>query len=84
MNDKKFSGKTALITGGSRAIGRAIALGPASQRVAVVIGYLKNDARAREVVKTIVDAGGKAASVQADLSRPSEITRLCDETEQTV
>jgi 3-oxoacyl-[acyl-carrier protein] reductase len=77
-------GKNALITGGSRGIGRAIALGLASHGVAVVIGYLKNDAPAREVVKAIADAGGKAAAVQADLSRPTEVTRLFNEAERTV
>jgi 3-oxoacyl-[acyl-carrier protein] reductase len=77
-------GKAALITGGSRGIGRAIALGLASHGASVVIGYLKNDAQAREVVKTITDAGARAAAVQADLSRPAEVTRLFDEAEQTV
>lgn len=77
-------GKNALITGGSRGIGRAIALRLASHGAAVVIGYLKNDAPAREVVKAIADAGAKAAAVQADLSRPAEVTRLFDEAERTV
>ena len=76
-------GKTALITGGSRGIGRAVAIGLASQGAAVVIGFLKNSARAGEVVKTITDAGGKAAAVQADMSRPAEVVRLFDEAEQT-
>ncbi len=77
-------GKTALITGGSRGIGRAIALRLASHGGAVVIGYLKNEDRAREVVKTIADTGGKAAAVRADLSRPAEVTRLFDEAERAV
>jgi 3-oxoacyl-[acyl-carrier protein] reductase len=77
-------GKAALVTGGSRGIGQAIALGLASHGASVVIAYLKNEARAREVVKTIADAGGKAAVVQADLSRPSEVARLFDEAERTV
>ena len=77
-------GKTALVTGGSRGIGRAIALGLASYGAAVVIGYVKNEAQAREVVKTIADAGGKSAAVQADLSRPTEAIRLFDEAERTV
>jgi 3-oxoacyl-[acyl-carrier protein] reductase len=77
-------GKAALITGGSRGIGRAIALGLASHGAAIVIGYLRNDAQAREVVKTITDAGGNAAAVQANLSRPAEVTRLFDEAEQRV
>ena len=77
-------GRAALITGGSRGIGRAIALGMASHGAAVVIGYLKNEARAREVMKTVTDTGGRAAAVQADLSRPNEVTRLFDEAEQAV
>src|SRR6266576_7329166 len=83
-NSHSLRGKTALVTGGSRGIGRAIALGLASHGAAVVIGYLRNDARAREVVKTITDTGGKAAAVRADLSRPTECTRLFDEAEQAV
>jgi len=76
-------GKTALVTGGSRGIGRAIALGLASHGASVVIGYLNNEARAREVVKTISDAGGKAEAIQADLSRPAEVTRLFEEADRT-
>jgi 3-oxoacyl-[acyl-carrier protein] reductase len=77
-------GKTALVTGGSRGIGRAIALGLVSHGAAVVIGYLGNEARAREVVKIIADAGGEAVALQADLSRPTEVIRLFDEAEKAV
>jgi 3-oxoacyl-[acyl-carrier protein] reductase len=76
--------KTALVTGGSRGIGRAIAIGLASQGASVVIGYLQNDARAREVVKAISDAGGRAGAIQADLARTTEVTRWFDEAERTV
>jgi 3-oxoacyl-[acyl-carrier protein] reductase len=76
--------KAALITGGSRGIGREVALGLASHGASVVIGYLSNEARASEVVRTISDAGGKASAVRADLSRPAEVTRLFDEAEQVV
>lgn len=79
---QRLSGKTALITGGSRGIGRAVALVLASHGANVVLGYVRNEARAREVVDSIAAAGGKAVAVQADLSRPSEVTRLFDETER--
>ena len=80
---QSLQGKTALVTGGSRGIGRAIALGLASCGAAVAIGYVKNEARASEVVKTMTGAGGKAAAIRADLSQPAEVARLFDEAEKT-
>ena len=80
----QLQGRTGLITGGSRGIGRAIAIGLASHGAAVVIGYLKNDDRARDVVRIIADAGRKASAVQADVSRPTEVTRMFDEAERAV
>jgi 3-oxoacyl-[acyl-carrier protein] reductase len=82
--EQALRGKSALVTGGSRGIGRAIALGLASQGAAVVIGYLKNDARAGDVVKTISEMKGKASAIQADLSRPSEVIRLFEAAEKAV
>lgn len=80
----QLQGKTALITGGSRGIGRAIAIGLAAEGASVVIAYLNNEARAGEVVMTITSAGGKAAAIRADLSRSTEILRLFDEAEQAI
>jgi 3-oxoacyl-[acyl-carrier protein] reductase len=79
---QRLSGKTALITGGSRGIGCAVALVLASHGANVVLGYVRKEARAREVVDSIAAAGGKAVAVQADLSRPTEVTRLFEETER--
>jgi 3-oxoacyl-[acyl-carrier protein] reductase len=56
----------------------------AASGAAVVIGYVRNEIRAREVVASVADAGGKAAAVQADLSHPSEVARLFDEAERAV
>jgi 3-oxoacyl-[acyl-carrier protein] reductase len=80
----QLKGRSALVTGGSRGIGRAIALGLAGQGARVVVGYLKNASRADEVVATITDAGGTASAIQADLSRPAEVGRLFDEAEQAI
>jgi 3-oxoacyl-[acyl-carrier protein] reductase len=60
--------KVALITGGSRGIGRAIALEFAARGAAVVVNYNKSPEAAEEVVKQIQSAGGKAAAHQADVS----------------
>jgi len=60
--------KVALITGGSRGIGRAIALEFAARGAAVVVNYNKSPEAAEEVVKQIQSAGGKAATHQADVS----------------
>ena len=60
--------KVALITGGSRGIGRAIALEFAARGAAVVVNYNKSPKSAEEVVKQIQAAGGKAAAYQADVS----------------
>jgi 3-oxoacyl-[acyl-carrier protein] reductase len=80
----ELRGATALVTGGSRGIGRAIALSLASRGAAVVVGYFTNEAAAHEVAKTVAGAGGRAHAVQADLSRPAEATRLFDEAERAV
>jgi 3-oxoacyl-[acyl-carrier protein] reductase len=60
--------KVAVVTGGSRGIGRAIALDFAERGAAVVVNYNSSPDAAEEVVKQIQSAGGKAASFKADVS----------------
>ena len=70
-----LEGRTALVTGGSRGIGRAIAAELASGGAQVVIGYRSG---AEEAEKVAGEIGGRA--VQADVSNPEEAKRLVDET----
>jgi 3-oxoacyl-[acyl-carrier protein] reductase len=75
--------KAALVTGGSRGIGRAIAERLARDGAAVIVNYVAHEQAAREVVDGISKAGGKAHAVRADVSKVAEIARLFDEAEAT-
>jgi 3-oxoacyl-[acyl-carrier protein] reductase len=60
--------RVAIVTGGSRGIGRAVALELAARGAAVVVNYNSSPEKAEEVVKEIQGGGGKAAAFQADVS----------------
>jgi 3-oxoacyl-[acyl-carrier protein] reductase len=75
-----LQGKVALVTGASRGIGRAIALRLARDGAAVVVNYSGSEPQAREVVGEVEKAGGRAVSVQADVSRVADVVRLFDAT----
>lgn len=66
----------AVVTGGSRGIGRAIAVALAAQGWNVCISYVANAAAARETEEMIRKAGGRALAVQADMASREDIRRL--------
>lgn len=68
--------KTALVTGGSRGIGRAIALELAASGHRVVVSYRKDEARAAETVEEIRSAGGEAVAIGADVTKAAEVKAL--------
>ncbi len=65
-----LSGKSTLVTGGSRGIGRAIALELASMGAMVALNYVAHEAEAKGVAGEIVKAGGKAMVLAGDVSDP--------------
>ena len=68
--------RLALVTGGSRGIGRAIVLHLASCGYRVAINYQSAHAAAEELVQTILSSGGEAAAFQADVSDPDQVKAL--------
>ncbi|SDZ93636.1 3-oxoacyl-[acyl-carrier protein] reductase [Desulfuromusa kysingii] len=77
--DKSLTGKTALVTGGSRGIGRATALKLGAMGAAVVVNYMSNTAAAEDVVDKIVAQGGKAVAIKANMVDPAAIETLFDQ-----
>jgi L-rhamnose 1-dehydrogenase len=75
--------KVAIVTGGSRGIGRAIALGLAREGAKVVINYCNNKGAAEEVVGLIREKGGTAIAVKADTSCSQEVLGMVRETLET-
>jgi len=65
--------KVAIITGGSRGIGRATAIAAAKRGFKVVVGYASNHVAANEVVSMIDRSNGKAIAVKCDVAEESEI-----------
>lgn len=74
-----FNGKTAIVTGGSRGIGRAIALELARQHACVAILYAGNEAAAHETISMASAFGGEVISRCCDVANSEQAKATCDE-----
>jgi Dehydrogenases with different specificities (related to short-chain alcohol dehydrogenases) len=74
----RLENKTAVITGASSGIGRAIALLFAEHGAHVVVNYRQSKVLAEEVVQAIARTGGRSHAIQADVSRAEEVDRLVE------
>jgi 3-oxoacyl-[acyl-carrier protein] reductase len=75
-----LTGRLALVTGGNRGIGRAVALALAGAGADVAIGYHARTADAEETTRAIAALGRKAIAIQADVARADDIRRMIDTT----
>ena len=71
--------KVAIVTGGSRDIGKAISLKLAAAGAKVVVNYYNNEAQGAETVKEISDAGGTAIAVAGDMTKSADVENLVTE-----
>lgn len=76
-----LTGRTVLVTGASRGIGRAIAIALAQAGADVAVNYQHRAEAAREVAATVEALGRRSIAVGADVSVPSEVKRLVDTVE---
>lgn len=76
--DGSLRGKTALVTGGSRGIGRSIALALGAAGVRVAVNHRVGDDEPGAVVNEIRDAGGEAIAANGDVSSPSEVGAMVE------
>jgi 3-oxoacyl-[acyl-carrier protein] reductase len=83
MMMSKLTGKVAVVTGGSKGIGAAIAKALAAQGASVVVNYASSKAGADSVVDAITSAGGKAIAVAGDVSKAADAKGIVDTAVET-
>lgn len=76
MSDRPLTGRTALVTGGAKGIGRACCVRLAEAGANVAINYLTSDEQARETAELVLQAGAKALLAYADVSSPEQVTAM--------
>ncbi len=81
-NTKNLDDKVAVVTGGSKGIGAAIAKHLAAEGAAVVVNYSSSKEGADRVVDEIAKQGGKAVAIRANMAKKAEVERLFSETKK--
>jgi 3-oxoacyl-[acyl-carrier protein] reductase len=82
MDSKEFAGRTALVTGGSRGIGRAVCVRLAREGARIALNYTSNDAAAREAQALVEAEGARCLTLKADVSDPEAVAAMVAEAER--
>jgi 3-oxoacyl-[acyl-carrier protein] reductase len=78
----RLKNKVAIVSGGSRDIGRAVSIQLAKEGAKVVVNYFSNKQNAEETLALIKAIGGEAIIVQADMTKTAEVEKLVVETQK--
>jgi glucose 1-dehydrogenase len=81
--NNRLQNQTCIVTGANSGIGRAVAVSMARDGANVVVNYVFGDEAARQVVDEIVQMGGTAIAVKADVSKEDEVIAMFRETVAT-
>lgn len=84
MAEKELEGRTALVTGGSRGIGRAVCVRLARAGARVAINYASNEAAAKEAQRLVEAEGAACVTIQADVADPEAVAALVAGTERAL
>jgi NAD(P)-dependent dehydrogenase (short-subunit alcohol dehydrogenase family) len=76
----RLEGKVAIVTAGSRGMGRAYCLSMAREGATVVVNYVSQGGAAEEVAREITEAGGQAIAWKADVGTKAEVEKMVDVT----
>ena len=74
----KLKNKIAIVAGGGRDIGKEVSLKLASEGARIVVNYFSSEQQAKEIAKRIVDEGGDAIAVKADVTKSDEVVALLE------
>jgi 3-oxoacyl-[acyl-carrier protein] reductase len=84
LPERHVGDRVALVTGGSRGIGRAITVALARSGHPVAVSYLSRDDEAKETLALVEEIGGEGVAVKADIGDPEDVTRAFAETEEAL
>ena len=79
----RLKNKVAIVAGGARDIGKEVSLRLAKEGAKVIVNYFSSEEKAKDVVKKIIDNGGEAIAVKADVTKNNEIAALLKECKKT-
>lgn len=79
MNDRPLTGRTALVTGGAKGIGRACCLRLAEAGADIAVNYLTSEQEAGETAELVRRTGSRSLRIRADVSSPEQVTAMVQE-----